>query len=153
MLEWDSPSSGLSNCIHVYTYTRINVFTSTWTRWYIKKGQNDNKREKLYNYNNVWTGMEIKDVAVSQCAFPTNGHAVASNWLSGKRLRPTYSIWKMLNAVSWRTFQLNDFALTSCYADIKERSFIQNSNGTLYGIIKTSILTQELYLLANNTNA
>jgi hypothetical protein len=88
----------------------------------------------------------MKDVAVSQCTFPTNGHAVVSNWISGNRLRPTYSVCKIPYVVSWCTFLLYNFALTSHSADINAKSFRWNSSSIFYGvgqsIIKTYIMSK-----------
>ena len=88
----------------------------------------------------------MKDVAVSQCTFPTNGHAVVSNWISGNRLRPTYSVCKIPYVVSWCTFLLYNFALTSHSADINAKSFRWNSSSIFHGvgqsIIKTYIMSK-----------
>ena len=88
----------------------------------------------------------MKGVAVSQCTFSTNGHAVVSNWISGNRLRPTYSVCKIPYVVSWCTFLLYNFALTSHSADINAKSFRWNSSSIFHGvgqsIIKTYIMSK-----------
>ena len=76
----------------------------------------------------------MKDVAVSQCTFPTNGHAVVSNWISGNRLRPTYSVCKIPYVASWCTFLLKDFALKLRSADINAKTFRWNSCSILHGV-------------------
>ena len=76
----------------------------------------------------------MKGVAVSQCTFSTNGHAVVSNWISGNRLRPTYSVCKIPYVASWCTFLLKDFALKSRSADINAKTFRWNSISILHGV-------------------
>ena len=90
----------------------------------------------------------MKDVAVSQCTFSTNGHAVVSNWISGNRLRPTYSACQIPYVVSWCTFLLNNFALTSRSADINAKSFKWNSSSILHGVGQSIIKT---YLMRKTT--
>ena len=120
------------SCTQVHINTRTYVFTSTWI--HLNNGiiQNDDKMK--INILEKVKGREMKGVAVSQCTFPTNGHAVVSNWISGNRLRPTYSVCKIPYVASWCTFLLKDLALTSRSADINARSFRWNSSGILHGV-------------------
>ena len=71
--------------------------------------------------------------------------------ISGNRLRPTYSACQIPYVVSWCTFLLNNFALTSRSADINAKSFRWNSSSILHGvgqsIIKTYIMSKAHYIL------
>ena len=69
----------------------------------------------------------------------------------GNRLRPTYSVCKIPYVVSWCTFLLYNFALTSHSADINAKSFRWNSSSIFHGvgqsIIKTYIMSKGHYIL------
>ena len=79
------------SCVHVHTYPCIYVFTSTWIHF---------KRGRPVYYNKV-EGRENEGWCCEPVPFSTNGHTVVSNWLSGNRLRPTYSVCKLPYVVSW----------------------------------------------------
>ena len=81
----------LYSCVHVHTYPCIYVFTSTWIHF---------KRGRPGYYNKV-EGRENEGWCCEPVPSSTNGHAVVSNWLSGNRLRPTYSVCKIPHVVSW----------------------------------------------------
>ena len=61
--------------------------------------QDEHKRKALY-YNKV-EGRENEGRCCEPVPFSTNGHAVVANWISGNRLRPTYSVCKLPDVVSW----------------------------------------------------
>ena len=63
-------------------------------------------------------------------------------------MRPTYSVCKIPYVVSWCTFLLNDFALTSRSADINAKSFRWNSSSILHGVGQSIIKT---YLMRKTT--
>ena len=79
------------SCVHVHTYPCIYVFTYTWIHFI---------RGRPGYYNKV-EGRENEGRCCEPVPFSTNGHAVVSNWLSGNRLRPTYSVCKQPYVVSW----------------------------------------------------
>ena len=108
-------------CIHVH----MNTFKQrNYSEWWQNENQYIIKGER--EGNEGWCCEPVP--------FSTNGHAVVSNWISGNRLRPTYSVCKIPYVASWCTFLLKDFALTSRSADINARSFRWNSSGILHGV-------------------
>ena len=83
-----------SRCIHVYTYTPIHVYMYSRPHEYILKEEDQDIIIRL-------EGRENEGWCCEPVPFSTNGHAVVSNWLSGNRLRPTYSVCKLPLVVSW----------------------------------------------------
>ena len=83
-----------SSCIHVYTYTPIHVYMYSRPHEYILKEEGQDIIIRL-------EGRENEGWCCEPVPFSTNGHAVVSNWLSGNRLRPTYSVYKQPHVVSW----------------------------------------------------
>ena len=73
---------------HLSMYICIHVHMNTF------------KRGRPGYYNKV-EGRENEGWCCEPVPFSTNGHAVVSNWLSGNRLRPTYSVCKQPYVVSW----------------------------------------------------
>ena len=84
----------VSRCIHVYTYTPIHVYMYSRPHEYILKEENQDIIKRL-------EGRENEGWCCEPVPSSTNGHAVVSNWLSGNRLRPTYSVCKLPDVVSW----------------------------------------------------
>lgn len=122
-------------CIHVH----MNTFKQrNYSEWWQNENQYIIKGER--EGNEGWCCEPVP--------FSTNGHAVVSNWISGNRLRPTYSVCKIPYVVSWCTFLLNDFALTSRSADINAKSFRWNSSSILHGVGQSIIKT---YLMRKTT--
>ena len=99
----------------------------------------------------------MKDVAVSQSTFSTNGHTVSYKLNKWKRLRPTYSVCKIPYVVSWCSFLLSGLSITSCSADINERSLIVGTPAIFFMVwgealreINQTIILYRMFLLAQN---
>ena len=78
-------------CTRTHLSMYIYVFTYTWIHF----------RRGIPLYYNKVEGRENEGWCCEPVPFSTNGHAVVSNWLSGNRLRPTYSVCKQPDVVSW----------------------------------------------------
>ena len=84
----------VSRCIHVYTYTPIYVYMYSRPHEYILKEEGQDIIIRL-------EGRKNEGRCCESVPFSTNGHAVVANWLSGNRLRPTNSVCKLPDVVSW----------------------------------------------------